>query len=54
VRKGLGVKTPFQALEKWFMLKSEIFKQNLGIFKNKISCLQLNKNLSFHKQPCET
>jgi transposase InsO family protein len=28
VRKELNVKTPFQAVEKWFMLKPEIFKQN--------------------------
>jgi len=28
VRKEPGVKTPFQAVEKWFMLKPEIFKQN--------------------------
>jgi len=44
VRKELGVKTPFQAVEKplvrkaepWFMLKYEIFIQNACIFKNKI------------------
>ena len=35
----LGIKTPFQAVEKWFMLKPEIFKQNPFIFKNKILCL---------------
>ena len=54
VRKELGVKTPFPAVEKWFMLKPEILKQNLGMFKYKILCLQPNKNLSFYKQPCET
>jgi hypothetical protein len=53
-RKELGVKTPFPAVEKWFMLKPEILKQNLGMFKYKILCLQPNKNLSFYKQPCET
>ena len=44
VRKELGVKTPFQAVEKpmvskaepWFTLKYEIFIQNACIFKNKI------------------
>jgi len=44
VRKELGIKTPFQAVEKpmvskaepWFMLKYEIFIQNACIFKNKI------------------
>jgi hypothetical protein len=40
VRKELGVKTPFQAVEKpvvskaepWLMLKPEIFNQNSCIF----------------------
>jgi len=44
VRKELGIKTPFQAVEKpvvskaepWFKLKPEIFNQNPCIFKNKI------------------
>ena len=54
VRKESGVKTPFQVVEKRFMLKPEIFKQNSYIFKNKILCLQPNKSPSFHKQPCET
>ncbi|MDK2838006.1 MAG: hypothetical protein PWR15_1075 [Bacteroidota bacterium] len=53
VRKEPGVKTPFQAIEKWFMLKSEIFKQNTCIFKNEILYLQPNKSPSFHQQPCE-
>ena len=43
VRKKLGVKTPFQAVEKpvvskaepGCMLKPEIFKQNPCVFKNK-------------------
>jgi len=62
LRKERGVKNPFQAVEKpvvskaepWFMLKPEIFKQNLFIFKNKILCLQSKKSLSFQKQPFET
>jgi hypothetical protein len=54
VRKELNVKTPFQAVEKWFMLKPEIFKQNPCEFKNKITLLKPIENLSFHKQPCET
>jgi hypothetical protein len=33
VRKEPGVKTPFQAIEKRFMLKPKIFKQNPCIFK---------------------
>ncbi len=49
-----GVKTPFRAVEKWFVLKPKIVKQNPCIFKNKILYLQPNKSPSFHKQPCET
>ena len=54
VRKELNVKTPLQAVEKWFMLKPEIFKQNPCEFKNKIILLKPIENPSFHKQPCET
>jgi len=50
LRKELGVKTPFDAIEKWYKLKPEIFKDNPLQFKNKVLSLQL----SYHKQPCET
>ena len=50
LRKELGVKTPFDAIEKWYELKPEIFKDNPLQFKNKVLSLQL----SYHKQPCET
>ena len=40
LKRELGVKTPFQAVEKWHELKPEIFKENPLQFKNKI--------LSFH------
>lgn len=53
LRRDLNVKTPYQAIEKWFELKPEIFKQNPLDFKNKILHLSINKS-SFHKQPCET
>ena len=53
LRRELNVKTPYQAIEKWFELKPEIFKQNPVDFKNKILHLSNNKS-SFHKQPCET
>jgi hypothetical protein len=46
VKKELGLKTPFQAVEKCFMLKPEIFKQNTYEFKNKILHLQPNKSLN--------
>ena len=51
VRKELKVKTPFDAVEKWFSIKPEIFKQKPVVFKNKI--LSLN-NKSNKQQPCET
>jgi transposase InsO family protein len=53
LRKELNVKTPYQAVEKWFELKPEIFKENPLLFKKKILLLP-NNNSSFHKQPCET
>lgn len=42
LRKELDVKTPFQAIEKWYLLKPEIFKIEPEIFKNKL--LTLNQN----------
>ena len=48
VRKELKVKTPFDAVEKWFSIKPEIFKQKPVVFKNKI--LSLN-NKSNKQQP---
>lgn len=54
VRKELDVKTPFDAIEKWYKIKPEIFKQNPCQFKTKILSLQENYKTSFHKQPCET
>jgi len=35
----LGVKTPFEAVEKWFQLKPEIFLENPLQFKRKIESL---------------
>ena len=53
LRKELNVKTPFNAIEKWFEIKPEIFLQKPDEFKNKV--LSLAKiNTSYHKQPCET
>lgn len=54
LRKELNVKTPYQAIEKWYDLKPEIFNQTPCEFKNKILNLKQNDNSSFHKQPCET
>jgi transposase InsO family protein len=41
IRKELKVKTPFNAIEKWYELKPEIFKITPDEFKNKI--LTFNK-----------
>lgn len=40
LRKELNVKTPFQAIEKWYQLKPELFKTNPVDFKNKILLLK--------------
>jgi len=53
LRKELNVKTPFDAIEKWFKIKPEIFNQNPSQFKNKILSLRL-KITSCRVQPCET
>ncbi|MDO9155010.1 MAG: hypothetical protein Q7U47_15095, partial [Paludibacter sp.] len=53
LRKELNVKTPFQAMEKWYDLKPEIFKITPIEFKNKV--LSLNRNLvNAYQQRCET
>lgn len=54
LRKELNVKTPYEALEKWYNLKPEIFNENPLVFKNKILSLKSDINTSYHKQPCET
>jgi len=54
LRKELNVKTPMQAIEKWFDMKPEIFKQKPLEFKNKILHLKNINEPGFHKQPCET
>ena len=53
VRKELNVKTPFNAIEKWYSIKPEIFKKNPEKFKQKILNLN-NKIASIKEQPCET
>ena len=47
-------KTPFQAIEKWFEIKPEIFLQKPDEFKNKVLALKNSNQASYHKQPCET
>jgi transposase-like protein len=53
LRKELKVKTPFNALEKWYELKPEIFKETPTEFKIKLLNLQ-NKLINLNQQPCET
>ena len=43
----------FNAIEKWFEIKPELFLQNPLNFKNKVLALKIS-NTSYHKQPCET
>jgi hypothetical protein len=54
LRKELNVKTPFQAIEKWFEMKPEIFLQNPDEFKTIVLALKYSNQTSCHKQPCET
>lgn len=42
VRRELKVKTPFNAIEKWYELKPEIFNMNPSNFKNKLLTSQPN------------
>jgi transposase InsO family protein len=53
LKKELNVKTPFDALEKWYVLKPELFKENPESFKNKIITLHKERTEK-HQQPCET
>ena len=40
LKRELGVKTPFEAVEKWYELKPELFLENPTQFKNKVVLLQ--------------
>jgi len=44
LRKELKVKTPFQAVEKWYAIEPELFKITPSEFKNKILNLHSNNN----------
>ncbi|MCF6332656.1 MAG: DDE-type integrase/transposase/recombinase [Draconibacterium sp.] len=54
VRRELNVKTPFNAIEKWYELKPELFKEKPLKFKNKLLTMQQVYYASIRKQPCET
>ena len=45
LRKELKVKTPFNAVEKWYELDPEIFNQTPRDFKNKILNLKITKRV---------
>jgi transposase InsO family protein len=54
LRKELKVKTPFEAIKKWYELKPETFNQHPTAFRNKILSLRPTSLFDFHQQPCET
>jgi hypothetical protein len=54
LRRELNVKTPFDAIEKWYQLSPEIFKEKPVDFKKKIICLNSNIKQESTQQPCET
>lgn len=53
LRKELNVKTPLQAIEKWYALKPQLFKNTPQQFKNNIITLQ-KKLSNLNQQPRET
>jgi transposase InsO family protein len=54
LRKELKVKTPYNAVEKWYELDKEIFKEHPIEFKNKILSLKCKNKQVVNQQPCET
>jgi len=54
LRHELKVKTPFNAIEKWFELDKKIFNQNPEKFKNIILSLKSKQVVNIKQQPCET
>ena len=54
LRRELKVKTPLNAVEKWYELDPKIFKENPENFKEKILSLKLDIEQVVELQPCET
>ena len=57
LKRELGVKTPYEAVEKWYELNPEIFYENPLQFKKKVLFLHRKaqtKQVCFTQQPCET
>ena len=54
LRRELKVKTPFNAVEKWYELDPKTFKEKPHLFKQKILNLKTSLNQGIGIQPCET
>jgi len=54
LRRELKVKTPYDAVEKWYELDKEIFKEIPVEFKRKILSLKCKNKQIVKQQPCET
>lgn len=54
LRKELNVKTPLEALQKWYELKPEIFKESPNDFKQKLLSSKSQPSSANQQQPCET
>ena len=53
LKKELNVKTPFDALEKWFKLEPDLFTQTPGEFKN-MAYEKIEGYILDSEQRCET
>jgi len=54
LRRELKVKTPYDAVEKWYELDEKIFTEKPEDFKNKILSLKTKQVVKLKQQPCET
>jgi hypothetical protein len=56
LRKELNIKAPINAIEKWFEIEPEFFKENQLQFKHKVLSLHQSKQeqQQQQQQPCET
>lgn len=54
LRKELNVKTPYEAIKRWYEIKNEIFNQKPEEFLKKILSLKTKIKASYKQQPCET
>jgi len=54
LQRELKIKTPIQAVRKWFELEPDIFVKTPEEFEANILDLKYQFKASYHKQPCET